>query len=233
MVGSGEVLYTLGTTNITILLDGEEYEQIAHVLDMNLRGTTSKPIIIGMDFLHSPRCTGIITWPKCSLLFDGRTIPLNDSKEDTHGVRHVKRLFNTESYTLTPSLREEAIETLGIARDHISIDLFANLHNYQENLFCTRKKSAFFFNWSTLCEDKQEVLWANPPWTQLEKVAAKIILNPCRILLVIPVWKDTPWYALLMTLATKVYSFPSNTQVYHTDFNEKPMPSPHWDTSIV
>ena len=57
-VGSGETIYTLGTTEIILVLGEKAIKHKMHVLE-----TSAFQAVLGMDFLNGPRCTGIATFP--------------------------------------------------------------------------------------------------------------------------------------------------------------------------
>ena len=50
-------------------------------------------------------------------------------------------------------------------------------------------------------------LYANPPWTLIGKVLAKIAKEGSRVLLVTPHWKEAPWYGLLIELTVRSYEW--------------------------
>ena len=50
-------------------------------------------------------------------------------------------------------------------------------------------------------------LYANPPWTLIGRVLAKIAEDGARVLLVTPHWKEAPWYELLMELTVRIYEW--------------------------
>ena len=74
-VGSGETLYTLGTTELLLKLGDKVITQKAHVLE-----TKAFQAVLGMDFLNGPFCTGIITHPSPpKLVIEGQLYPLKQS----------------------------------------------------------------------------------------------------------------------------------------------------------
>ena len=229
-VASGEVIYTMGTTILTIEFDQTIFHQQAHVLD-----TQALDAVLGLDFLsNNPRCGGILTQPPPErLLFDGKVFPLSRTDPNnsvTSFFRIVRKALKTESYKVIEPIRNKALETLDI-KDPFVCDLFANHCNTQEKDYCTRKNSAFFYNWSQLV-GAHGVLWANPPFSQLNRVLTKIVLEPTRIVLVAPEWNGLPWQRLLQKLATKQFVVTQGEPLYVCDWHEKPLPSPQWNTVI-
>ena len=161
-----------------------------------------------MDFLQGPRCTGIITFPSPpKLMIDGELFPLKEHKAQKGMFQHVFRLFKKESYTLIEEVKNKAYSDMMVSREDLSIDLFANHFNFQEEMYCTRQNSSFFYNWSILWS-KGEVLWANSPFSQLEKVLTKICLEPCKIILVCSQWESAPWWKILDTIVVKSVQIP-------------------------
>ena len=66
-VGNGATLFTLGTTELTLQFGSKVLTHKAYVLDTN-----AFEAVLGMDFLSSPRCTGIFTFPSPpKLMVDG------------------------------------------------------------------------------------------------------------------------------------------------------------------
>ena len=57
-VGNGAKLFTLGTTELTLKFGEKVLTHKAYVLETN-----AFEAVLGMDFLSTPRCTGIITFP--------------------------------------------------------------------------------------------------------------------------------------------------------------------------
>ena len=111
------------------------------------------------------------------------------------------------------------------------MDLFANHANHQEPVYCTRKNSAFFYDWRKLLKDGQYI-WANPPFSQLEKVLVKLALEPCPMVLVTPNWPNCPWMRILEKLAVKQCFVPPETPIYRGDQSLKALPPPPWETIV-
>jgi predicted aspartyl protease len=230
---SGNVKWSTETVEMELTLGEETIKLVAYIMENPTENNLSYPLI-GMTFLHSPEVGGIIMWPKPKLIYKGVEYPMHDIEHWEARVKNVrtpKMMFKTESYSLTKEHREKAFEELQLPREKIQVDLFANQRNHQEEFFCTRKTNAFSFDWSEICGVNQ-ILWANPPWTQLSKVLAKILINPCRIVVVLPKWKKEKWFELFEKLAKQKYEIPAGIALYHSDSSEKPLPGPHWDTCI-
>ena len=99
------------------------------------------------------------------------------------------------------------LSELGVDRNKICIDLFACSADTQEQFFCTERNSAWQYDWSKFCPH-DEILWANPPFEDMPKVLTKICLEPCRIVLVVPQWRDEVWTELLSKCKLKDVIYP-------------------------
>ena len=225
-VASGETIFTLGTTTLELDLAGTSVHQTALVLPTN-----AFQAVLGLDFLCTPPCSGLVTCPEpCRLLYNNREIPLKRvTGKDTYKFYKVtQQPFKTESYTLHPLVKAQALGNLGVDPRELEVDLFANLKNHTRNLFCRKDNSAFKYDWSKL----QATLWANPPWTALNKVIHKVCLEPCRMVLTHPLWDDQPWFSLLQKIAIKTHVVEPGTPVFYTD-KKKLLPSPLWQTAVT
>ena len=205
-VANGETVYTLGSTKLTMKFDETLFEQKVQVMD-----TSAFDAVLGLNCLSgNARCSGILTQPPPEkLLFDGKLFPLKQARVDGMRVFKIHRAFKKESYTLTREIKENALQSLGVSRSDFVVDLFASFCNAQEPRFCTRKNSAFFYDWTSLSQ--HGLLWANPPFSQMERVMGKVVKEPCRIVLVTPNWKGSNWERLLNKLSQAQYFVPANT----------------------
>ena len=96
----------------------------------------------------------------------------------------------------------------------------------------TKSNSAFRYSWHKLLRSSDDVLWANPPFSQLSKVVTKICLEPTRMILVHPDWNDQYWSPLLKEISVGRVQIASGTPLYFSDRSKKPLPSPMWNTHI-
>ena len=125
-----------------------------------------------------------------------------------------------------------ALQELQVSPCHVIIDFFANPFNSQEPLFCTRKNSAVFYTWTKLLSRPQEILWANPPFSQMDKVLTKLVLEPCRMVLVTPIWPNCLWEMILEKVSLRHFDIPSNIPLYFGDWSKDPLPPPSWATRV-
>ena len=119
--------------------------------------------------------------PPERLIFDYKEFVLSQisTTQQVHKVFHVHKAFKTQSYTLTANVKEMTLGKLKLQKS-FSCDLFANHLNAQERLYCTRQNSAFKYNWSKLCQNGEQILWANSSLSQVERVLTKIVKEPCK-----------------------------------------------------
>ena len=184
-VGSGDTIYSLGETNLQMNLGSKTIFQTAVVIE-----TTAFQAVLGTDFLSNPRVGGLITQPPPTrLLVDGELFEVQET-QGTPTSHRVYRLFKKEGYSLTDSLRDEVLRELEVPKACFSIDVFANFRNCKESKYMTRENSAWRYNWSALRKESSEVLWANPPFSQLSKVLTKLCMEPTRMVIVTPSWSD-------------------------------------------
>lgn len=148
-------------------------------------------------------------------------------------VHRIFRLFKKESYTLIAGVKEQALKKLGVKPQHLVVDMFANSLNKQSPLFCTRQNSAFGYDWTHLLEKEEEILWANPPFSQLVKVLTKLVLEPTRMVLVTPKWENTEFWNLLDLVKVAQVEIEGGTPLYIGDWDSTPLPSPSWQTLVT
>ena len=130
--------------------------------------------------------------------------------------------------------RKRSLQELEVPKQKINIDLFANHNNNQESMYCTRQNNAFWYDWSELSNDGDEVLWANPPFSQLDKVLTKIAMEEnCKMVIVTPNWQGDYWMRILEKLSLKQMCLPARAPVYKGDWDKKPLPPPQWETLVT
>ena len=155
-----------------------------------------------------------------------------DEWEDEMEINAIKRRKSDECYRLTNEMRMRALEEIGVPKSWITMDLFANGKNATEKLFVNAKMDAFTYDWSQLMEHSDEVLWANPPFSMLDKVITKIILEPCKVVLVTPEWKDSRWWKPLDQITVARTYLPCDVGIYISDNKDDVLPHPAWRTAI-
>jgi hypothetical protein len=142
--------------------------------------------------------------------------------------------WRTESYKLNPRIRSTLLVDL-IQADCCGVDLFSTRKNRQENRFVTKQANAWSFDWHLL-DIQAGPLWANPPFSKLEKVLTKVVLDKCRLVLCHPTWMgrgNERWSTLLDRLTIKrVTVKPKPNEYTYIGDDCGPLPSPTWQTEL-
>ena len=139
-----------------------------------------------------------------------------------------------ESYKLVGSVRDEALKEIHVPKKSIKIDLFASQENAQEAFFITPKMNAFTYDWSKLCSGLHDHLWANPPVSMMEKVITKAIMEPCKLVLCVPLWKEKPWWKVLQQIPVTHTILPHTHGIYVEGWKHDVtlLPHPTWNSAI-
>jgi hypothetical protein len=69
-----------------------------------------------------------------------------------------------------------------------------------------------------------DVNWLNPPWRLLPHVIDKLIREPARATLLVPLWPSQPWWPRLVSVASSVLLLPSNARVFRHGNSALPEP---------
>ena len=137
-----------------------------------------------------------------------------------------------EAYRLTSTMRDTVLKKLGVDKNDIQLDLFASEYNFTHPVYCTADMDAFSYSWDKLLKNDNHVIWANPPFSLLNQVVTKLIMEPCRMVLVTPEWRtETWWKPLDMITLSRVY-VPAHLAIYQGDHDTKILPGPHWATVL-
>ena len=219
-VGSGEVIYSLGNANIQLQFGPKILQVDAVVVE-----TSAFEAVLGTDFTESEHFGGLLTRTS-RVIIDGQEFLVKDCLETKAEIKRIFRMFKTESYSLTPAIRRDVFQELGVPTSQICVDVFANHANNQEPFYMTKANSAFRYNWSKLLRSSSDFLWANPPFSQLSKVVTKFCLEPTRCILVHPEWVDQYWSPLPRDVTVARVEIKSGTPLFLSDKSKKPLPSP-------
>jgi hypothetical protein len=226
-IGSGEFIYSLGSADLILQFGSKVLKLNAVVVD-----TTAFSAVLGTDFTESESFGRLLTRPP-RIIIDGEEFPISSSEGGHMEIKRIFRLFRTESYTLVENIKSKVLRELGISRRSIFIDMFANHANFQEPLYLTKGNSSFRYNWSKLVKEEQcDYLWANPPFSSLDKVVTKLCLESTRMILVHPNWQNQYFSRLLDSITVKRVMVCHGTPVYVADKCKKALPAPAWDTIV-
>ena len=160
---------------------------------------------------------------------------MRKEKEETEAswaLRQVEARNIDEAYRLTPHERIKALKALGVEPQFIGIDLFASSINAVADLYITQTMDAFTYDWSLLKLEGKPFLWANPPFSMMEKVVSKLCLEPCQMVLCAPEWRDYPWWKPLDHITVARVYLPPNCALYVPDGSKHPLPPPNWRTML-
>ena len=140
---------------------------------------------------------------------------------------------NWGEYMLIPERRRDALVELGVGHVELGVDLFATPWATAAPLFITKEMDSFSFDWGSLMSDGDTILWANPPFAALDKVAEKLTFEKCRVALVTPDWEDHDWWKVLEKLPHQKILLPTRTPLYYGGFRKKPLPPvKNWRTVV-
>ena len=153
----------------------------------------------------------------------------SDSDSDSPKVSRV--WGNWGEYMLIPEKRKEALNELGVGDIELGVGLFATPWATQAPLFITKEMDAFSYNWGSLSNGDDTLLWANRPFSLLEKVAEKLTFEKCHLALITPDWEDRKWWKTLSNLPHRKLCFPTRTPLFYGGFRKKPLPpKKNWRT---
>ena len=115
----------------------------------------------------------------------------------------------SEEYAVLPELVEDILEQFKVRPE---VDAFACNGNQQFARWwgpgSLEHEDAFTCDWG------KELLWANPPFSLLQRVVQKIVKDAAHIVLVVPVWPRKDWYQEAENLSILTLSCPAGQQVF-------------------
>ena len=103
------------------------------------------------------------------------------------------RISRREAYSVFPSLREQVLIDLGNLRP--TVDLYANPKNHTEPLYWNPLNSCYAYTWHEF-----QLSWANPPWSHLEKMVTKAVLDRAQVVVICPDWGQTKGSCCMATI---------------------------------
>ena len=228
-VGNGEIIQSLGTTNVEVDLGECKLLQKVHVVDTN-----AFQCVLGTDFLRSGPVNGFLVNPP-RLVVENKTIPMRE--EPSHTVAGIFRVFVTENYKLREDVRERSLAQIGVKPQNVSVDLFATAKNSHETLFCSKGVNcAWSYAWDKLTKRDDEVLWANPPFSKLTRTLTKIALEKAKVAIITPDWgfsgPNGEWRRLLDRLTVKRVVLPDLPLYEKFGDKENLLPKPLWSSLL-
>ena len=131
-----------------------------------------------------------------------------------------------ENYAVRQSVMEDALKKLGVAP---TIDAFADAANHRLAKWWGEGSpwgvDAFQQNW------KGELLWANPPYTKLEEVVARVKSENAHMVLVMPEWTYREWHKEAMDLVVDSVFYKRGTSIF--ELKGRPTPFVKWPVRIA
>ena len=118
---------------------------------------------------------------------------------------------------------------------------FASEENAQDRLFCTKENSAYLFHWGDLAEGRvagqtrggSGWLWANPPFTEYERVVAKLRSEGTRVVVLVPFWPKQRWFQDLQGMSCAQVLLKREEAQYRKEGESEFMPIATWDTMLL
>ena len=92
--------------------------------------------VLGLDFLCTSPSSGLVNYPEpCRLLYNNREIPLKrvTGKDTCKFYKVTQQPFKTESYTLNPLIKAEALGNMGVDPRGMKVELLQTLKITPEN----------------------------------------------------------------------------------------------------
>ena len=135
-------------------------------------------------------------------------------------------------YLLDPKWRFWALQQMGVESLPIMVDLFSSPWNAAAPLYITKEMDAFSFDWSKLQGGEEALLWANPPFKELPRVAEKILREPCRVAVCTPEWVDDPWWKTFQRIPHALQRLPTRRKLFFGAFRKVALPQKNWRTVV-
>ena len=71
-----------------------------------------------------------------------------------------------------------------------------------------------------------------PPFEDIKKVLTKACLEPCKMILVTPMWKGANWVPLLVKIAVRQLEIPPGVPVFERSLGKGLLPGRHWGVKV-
>ena len=227
-VGDGRTIHSLGGVDVTICLGDQTVTQHCRVLD-----TDAFDIVIGNDFLRRNPQVKMLSLQRpsslhcnfASVLF---SVPLEPSGRKESGLRYAaKTNYRTENYQLARHVLENGLAALQASPAEIQVELFASQQQHIMQLSCSKHlNNTVRFFWKAL-----DQAYANPPFSLLAKVLAKIAYEGVRVAMGTPDWgcsgEHAYWRRLLDRMTVGRVQLPDGP-IYVPQDSDTAMQAPEW-----
>ena len=130
---------------------------------------------------------------------------------------------------MLPSLNRQFWAEAGVSeRDQQSkVDAFAQKCNGQFSRYWTQSQKAFSKDWG------RAYLWINAPFSRMQEVVLKTIMDQAQGITIVPVWKAHHWFWDLGEIALDRWDLPAEQSVYQDNAGFVLPPSRDWTTRVV
>ena len=139
-------------------------------------------------------------------------------------MKEFQHFLWTHGHQPPKMLQEQVFIDLGDLR--ATVDLYANPKDHTEPLYCSPLNSSYAYNWHDF-----QLCWANPPWSHLEMMVTKAVLDQAQVVVVCPDWGQTgeaaAWGPFLNHM-TKVPVPIPDVPPYLSNAETSPLPAPRW-----
>ena len=137
--------------------------------------------------------------------------------------------YKTEAYAVLPSLKREILVWAGVSerQQQSMVDAFAQTCNAQFPRYWTQSKNAFSKDWC------RENLWMNAPFSTMQDIVLKTIIEQAQGIMFVPVWKAHDWSWDLGEIASDWWNLPAEQPVYQDNAGFVLPSSRGWTIRVV
>lgn len=75
-------------------------------------------------------------------------------------------------------------------------------------------------------------LWANPPFSKIELMLAKVVKDNATVAVILPVWPSQPWWPTAIERANEAFLLPTNAGIFVPGRIKTPDRHPHWRVAV-
>lgn len=132
----------------------------------------------------------------------------------------------SEEYAVRPHWVKKVLTVFNIVDSGQIRDGFATSGNRRFNKYYSKEDNALAQTWS-----KNEVIWANPPWSIWPQVSEKIIQSGCITIATVPAWHSKHWCLNLLKVASRLFYLEVGTKLF--ELGHKPVSGVRWGVYII
>jgi hypothetical protein len=134
------------------------------------------------------------------------------------------RTWKSETYTVVSDWFDRIVEFSDLVP---TVDAFAGTGNNQLPKYWCKQTDAFKQDWSS------EILWMNPPFSQMDRVIQKILEEEAQGILIIPYWPRFLWFTVLESIAVKWMDIEHTVPLYRDTHGRLLSQRPGWTSRAV